>query len=58
MGTFSETAQKALKLFMVQIGCNELSSAPYTLNFLARIFFWSIGMEHDSENEERITEIL
>jgi len=58
MGTFSEAAQKALKLFMVQIACRELSSAPYMLNFLPYIFYWPTGMGHESENEERIYEIL
>lgn len=48
MGTFSEAAQIALKLFMVRIVHNELSSAGYMLNFLAHIFFWPIGMQHES----------
>lgn len=58
MGTVSETAQKALKLFMVHVACSELSSAPYMLKFLARTLFWPTGMGHESENEERINEIL
>lgn len=58
METFSETPLKALMLFLVQVACNQLSFAPYILNFNARDFFWPIGMDHESKNEKRINEVL